>query len=418
MEGKKVLVIEESSVVSDLVRDLLVAAGFSVVQTSTSKEGLAILRQETFDTILADVEMPKTNGYQLVERLSREAATSSIPVLLLTAQGRDHELSENHPVLPTDFIRKPIDPVDLILRVRSAVGIATADSEMPGRHTQETPHGGPDRGVALSESVTNGKIITVFSLKGGVGASTIAVNLAVALQKMWNESTALVDLSLEAGALNVMLDILPTSTLDELVAKDGRLSAEIIGQHLTAHKSGVSLLSAPASPERAELVAVGAVRKVLSIMKDAFDYVVIDTPSSFGEHSLLALELADIIVLPLIPDIASVRAATTAMDIFQALSISNEKVLPIFNEVVPKGGLPRKNVESTLHAELRAIPWGGSKVIDSINLGTPLVMTDPDSPVSEAIEDLALHLSREESKAKGRQKGPDLMLKFRKRLKV
>lgn len=411
MDDKTVLVIEDSSVVSDLVRDLLEAAGLSVVQASNSRDGLALLDEQTFDAILIDAGLPSPGGYAVMGHVRERPSYVEVPILLLTSKGRDNESLPQSIAAPYDYVQKPIDPVDLIIRVRAAVGRSVPPPSL-------TSVGGDGQIPNRSSSPVGGKIITVFSLKGGVGTSMIATNLAVAFRKLWDESVALVDLSLEAGALNVLLDLMASSTLDELVAHDGSITPEVIGQYLVPHKSGVYLLSAPATPERAELVSATSLRKVLSALRDAFEYVIVDTASNFADYTLLALEIADNIVVPLTGDIASIRATTTSLDIFQALSISDQKVIPVFNELFPKSGLSRKNVESTLHVTLTPLPNGGAKVMDSINLGTPLVSTEPDFPLSVAIENLAFQLSRSESKITDRPKSPDLLVKVRKRLGV
>ena len=411
MRDRSVLVVEESSVVSDLVRDLLEAAGFSVVQTSTSRDALALLREKEFGVAVVDADMPKISGYQVLEQVRETPELTDLPVLIITGAGGDSNRREGaYGLTAQDYIHKPIDPVELIVRVRTAVGDDSSPIPLPGA-TMATPE--PE--VRLSTSDTPGEIITVFSLKGGVGTSTIAVNLAVAIQRLWSEHTALADLSLEAGALNVLLDILPTATLDELVAEKGKLSSQLITQYLVPHKSGVSLLSAPPSPERAELVDGPALRKILTFLRECFDYIVIDTASTFADHTLVALELADHIVLPIIGDISSIRAATTALDIFQALNIQDDKVTMVFNELFPKAGLSRKHAETSLHLPTHFLPFGGPKLLDSVNLGAPIVMSDPDGAFSQAVQQLAISVSRPDSEVQVPAKSGDLLSKVRMR---
>jgi pilus assembly protein CpaE len=406
-----VLVVEESSVLSDLVRDLLEAAGFSVVQASTSKDALALVEEQKYRAVLVDAAMPKIDGYQVRRQIRESQRARSVPVLLIASTD---EARGDAGLAATEYVRKPIDPVDLIVRVRGAVG----EDGLNGSTQLEPIALVVPPAVKLSESATPGKIITVYSLKGGVGTSTIAVNLALALKKLWDESIALVDLSLEAGALNILLDIMPTSTLDELVSENGRLTPELVTQYLVPHKSGVSLLSAPPSPERAELVDSGSLRKAISYLRQCFDYVVVDTASNFADHTLMALEMSDHIVLPVIGDISSIRATTTALDIFQALSISDEGVILVFNELFPKAGLSRKNVETSLHATTKAMPFGGGKLLDSVNLGAPIVTADPDHQFSQAIENLAFELSRPDAVDGVPTKQADLLSKVRRRLRA
>ena len=457
MDDHTILVVDDSCLVNDVVRDVLQAAGFRVVQALSGADALGLVGAHTFDLMIIDVDMPHMDGYELLSRVRAVPASADLPTLMLRTKEMEGKAPSTAEVLPEDYVIKPIDPVDLISRVKAQLKEGSTDTQTrtsPSEvtHEHENPGlpamsaAGEDRSpatvrssltatsatalmestsaldpttppVTLSRSVTGGKIITVFSLKGGVGTTSITTNLAISLQQLWSEPTALIDLSLEAGSLNILLDMLPTSTLDDLARQNGRLTAEIAAEYLGRHKSGVSLLAAPQSPERAELIQASTVRNVLGLLREAFDYVVIDTASNFSEHSLIALEMADTIILPLIADISSVRAANTALDIFRALSIQDERVIPVLNEIVPKVGLSRKHVESGLHRFVTPLPSGGGKMMDSINRGTPLVMAEPDLPISKAIEDLAYAVSRPESKAKQRPKPSELLLKVRKRVK-
>ena len=416
MSPDPILVVEESSVLSDLIRDLLEATGFSVVQASTSKDALALLHERAFAGVLIEAEMPGTSGYELIQEIRTSPELSKTPSLYLLAAGTDTELPEG--LAKTDCVHKPIDPVELITRVRAAVHgtpqppygtpdtVPLAAPLAPGQ-AAVTPHDAPPT-LKTSRTPGIGKIITVFSLKGGVGVSTIAVNLALSLQRMWQDSTNLVDLSLESGALNILLDIMPTATIDELAALNGNMTAEIVLQYVMPHKSGVSLLSAPPSPERAELIDGAALRKAVTFLKEQFDYVVIDTASTFAEHTLLALEVADHIILPMTGDISSIRATTTAMDIFQALSIPEERVILVFNELFPKMGLSRKHAETSMNITTMPLPYAGAKLLDSINLGDPIVQADPSNPFSMAIRDIAAAVSHPDGQLKPDDKAAGL----------
>jgi pilus assembly protein CpaE len=420
MSQDPVLIVEDSSVVSDLIRDLLEATGFTVVQASTSRDAEALLEERHFSAVIVEADMPGTNGHDLLLDIRTHPDYGSTPSLLLVSPGTDEQSIEG--MTKNDFLHKPIDPVELITRIRGVVSgtagasIAVTTTPVPVAPVEQVADPVPT--VKPSRTPGVGKIITVFSLKGGVGTSTIAVNLAVALQLMYQESTALVDLSLESGALNILLDIMPTATVDELASLNGNMTAEAVLQYLVPHKSGVSLLSAPPSPERAELIDGAALRKAVMFLKEQFDYVVIDTASSFAEHTLMALEIADHIVLPMVGDISSVRATTTAMDIFQALSIPDDRVVLVFNELFPKMGLSRKHAETSMNLTMTPLPYGGSRLLDSINLGDPIVHSDPGNPFSQAIEALAAEVSHPGGEVKNHEKSGGLFGGMRKLVKA
>src|SRR5579884_3953826 len=420
MPDQNILVIDDSCLVNDVVRDVLLAAGYGVHQALNGEDALSVLAANSFDLLLIDVEMPKMDGYTLLSRIRTMPRWATTPVLMLRTRDADQKGSAQSPVAPDDYVIKPIDPVDLITRIRAVLRKQKPAAKVAHRRTETQAQvdltEAPVPGAAISDSVTAGKIITVFSLKGGVGASTIATNLGVALQELWNEATALIDLSLESASLNVLLDILPSSAIDDLVQQNGNLDPETAAQYLARHTSGVSLLAALQSPERAELIDGAMVRNMLTLLRDSFDYVVIDTASNFAEHTLVAIEMADAIVLPLIPDISSVRTTNSALDILSALDVRDDRIFLLLNEIVPKVGLSKKHVESALHRFVTTIPSGGAKVTDSINRGAPLVLSDPDLPFCKSIEDLAFQLSRPESIAKKRSRSSELLTKVRKRV--
>jgi len=426
MSQDPILIVEDSSVLSDLVRDLLEATGFGVVQASTSKDALALLRESRFSGVLIEAEMPGISGHELVDEIKTDPELAETPTLLLITGDPDPSTLPGGLALE-DCVHKPIDPVELITRVRAAVvkggqepppAIATTSPAAPEvSPAAPIPAEAEPPTVKVSRTPGRGKIITVFSLKGGVGTSTIAVNLAIALQNMWHESTVLADLSLESGALNILLDIMPTATVDELASLNGNMTAEAVLQYLAPHKSGVSLLSAPPSPERAELIDGASLRKAVGFLRDQFDYVVIDTASTFAEHTLLALEMADHIILPLVGDISSIRATTTALDIFQALSIPDDRVIMVFNEIFPKMGLSRKHAETSMSVSTMPLPYGGAKLLDSINLGDPIVQSDPGGAFAQAIDAIATAVSHPGGEAKGKARSGDLFSRMRSRIK-
>jgi pilus assembly protein CpaE len=148
-------------------------------------------------------------------------------------------------------------------------------------------------------------------------------------------------------------------------------------------------MGAPASPEQAEIVRSDIVRLTLDLAPETFDYVVVDTASSFNENSLIALELAQNIVLPLTADMASLKTAVSTMRILKAVKIDDSKIRILLNEIVPRAGLTEEQVEAGLGRAPDLIPHAGSAFIEASNQGMPLVTLHPPPPAARAIIELA-----------------------------
>jgi pilus assembly protein CpaE len=238
----------------------------------------------------------------------------------------------------------------------------------------------------------------VFSLKGGVGTTTIAVNMAVAVKQLAPSTrVGLIDLSLEEGADALLLDILPTSTIVDW-ARENHADATpyLLNQYFVQHRTGIGLLAAPPSPEQAETVRPDLVRDTLRLAPDAFDYIVVDTASTFSESSLIALEHAQSILLPVTPDMPTLKTAVNTLRILKAVNIGDDKISVVLNEIVPRAGLTRQQVEDSLGKKVHIIPHAGPMFIEAANHGMPLVTAEQQTPVTKALVDLAKTLCEPE----------------------
>jgi pilus assembly protein CpaE len=231
----------------------------------------------------------------------------------------------------------------------------------------------------------------VFSLKGGVGTSTIAVNLAVAIKRLAPSArVGLIDLSFEQGHDALLLDIVPTSTiLDWAKSKTAEATPQVLNQYFVQHRSGISLLAAPMAPEDAEMVRPETVRLTLSLSQQAFDYIVVDTASTFSETTLISLEMAASIVVPLTPDMAALKSAVSTKRILTAVRIPEGRTRYVLNTIVPSGGLSKDQIESSLQTDLFQIPHGRSLFMAAANQGMPATTGQNPPPAARAIVDLA-----------------------------
>lgn len=374
MASARILVVDDSRLAQKMIGDRLKTAGYSVVTAYNGEEALAWLEREVPDLVISDVVMPGIDGYELCRRMRKEPRLVNVPVILLTARGGISEKVAGFEAGADDYLVKPFDPVELELRVKALLARAWA--------------------LTSGEQKPRGKIISIFSLRGGAGVSTLAVNLAVSLAQAHQQDVPLVDLALESGHAALMLDLRPSLTWADLAQQDpAAVDLEMIQRTLARHASGVLVLPAPLSPALAELVKPGIAEAILSKLAENYPYVVVDTSSTLSDVTLAALDASDTIALVLAPDLASLKVAAAALEIFESLGYPPSRVDLVLNWTFPHGGLPQKNVEAALHKTIQAvIPYEKTAAVQAINRGVPLVLLDPRSLASEAIRKLCWEL--------------------------
>ena len=229
-------------------------------------------------------------------------------------------------------------------------------------------------------------VLSVFSTKGGTGKTTIAVNLAVALARC-GKRVALVDLDLQFGDVGVFLNIPRCDTISDL-AGEANLSPSVINGCLYKHRTGVSVLCAPSSPELAETVHTEHLDKILTVLRSEFDYVVCDLSPILDDTTLFALDRSDTVYFITNPEIPALKNTRTCMGIIRALNCA-EKVRLVLN----RDGDPfigRKDVESALDMQpVLVVPVDTKSASAAINRGIPVIESYPHSKITKAIVDFA-----------------------------
>lgn len=377
-----VLIVDDSPTSVPELRNLLEHEGYAVHTALRAEEALNTLRTSKVDLVITEALLPTMDGFELVRQIRQLPTAAQVPVIMLTVRSAPEDYAASFEAGANEHFLKPMDPPKIIAAVR---GLITR-FEM-GRLEQR----GPARVTGLPARTERGQVLTVFSPKGGVGTTTIAVNLAVAIKQLAPSArVGIVDLSLEDGHDALLLDIVPTSTIVEWARENvTEATPHMLNQYFVQHRTGVALLSAPASPEQAETVRPHIVRTTLELAPHAFDYIVVDTASTFSEITLIALELAQALLIPITADMASMKSAVNTMRILQAVKIRLDKVRAIHNEIIPRAGLTRDQLQTGLGKDLFPIPFGGPAVVEAANQGVPLVTIQPPSLTARAIIDLA-----------------------------
>lgn len=257
-------------------------------------------------------------------------------------------------------------------------------------------------GISVPEKAadpTDHKVITVFSSKGGCGKSFVSSNLAVALAQKTGESVAMVDLDLQFGDLAIMLQLFPARTIYDAAQNLDRLDADALKGYLTPHRGHVFLLAAPLEPGLSETISAESVAKIIRLMKGLYKYVIIDTPPSFTDHVLAALDESDESVLITSMDVPSIKNLKLSLQTLELLGFSRDRIRLILNRADSKVGLRVQEVEKTLGTRIDVSIPSSREVPLSINRGTPLILEDPKSPVVASIMKLVEIIGAEASPA-------------------
>ncbi len=385
----RVLIIEDDLVSQKLHQKVIENAGHHVTMAADGLEGLKYAREQDFDLVISDVMMPNMDGYETCQRLRENPKTAQIPILLLTALNNLESKIKGFEAGADDYLSKPYEPDELAARV-SVLLRRKAAPVAPRQMLKK-----------------DGKVVAAFSLRGGVGVSSIAVNLAAGLAQLWGEETALVDLALTAGQSALMLNLPLRNTWADLARMEVEgIDPDVLSQTMRQHPSGVHVLSAPRHVEEGELIEGTKVHRVLEILQKSYNYVVLDLPHNFSETTLAGLDLAEELLVILAPELASVRSTVMALEVFETLEYPLNRIRLILNWVFERHGLSVPDIETGLNRDIKSvIPFSSDDFVRAINFGSPPVLQEPESPLGAIFEDLAFWVSQNEHK-KQRPKEP------------
>jgi pilus assembly protein CpaE len=243
----------------------------------------------------------------------------------------------------------------------------------------------PTMVVTAAEPAPRGRVITMFSAKGGCGKTTVATNLGAALADRGRRDVCIVDLDLAFGDVAIALQLFPAHTIADAVPLNGAIDATAVQALLTRHSAGLSAIVAPTEPSAAETIPATLISHLLNVLREEFDYIVVDTPPSFDDQVLAALDVSDLIALVVTPDVPALKSLKITIETLVELSYSRDKFRLILNRADAKVGISHAEVETTAQMVLSAQIPSSRDVPATINRGVPIVQDDPKHPVSQAI---------------------------------
>lgn len=232
------------------------------------------------------------------------------------------------------------------------------------------------------------KVITVFGSKGGLGKTTLAVNLAVKLAEE-HKKVALIDLDLQFGDVHIFLDIEPKDTIAELIQDVYLPNIDSVRTYMVVHSSGAHVLCAPKSPEYADVVSSERVQSLLSLLRSYYDYVIIDTAPGFNDITLSAIEASTMVLFVTGLDISILKNSKLSMSILESLQ-QKEKIRVIINRAAEINTITIADVQRIIDAPILAkVPSDYMTAVSALNRGVPFVQGDPNSALSRSVCDIA-----------------------------
>jgi pilus assembly protein CpaE len=306
------------------------------------------------------------------------------PIVLL-ASGEASALLE-------DALEADVADVLLLPQLTENVVFAIRKASHSGRRGKE------------ARSRGNGRVVTVFSPKGGTGKTVMATNLSTCFAKYASKRTLLLDLDLQFGDAAIMLGIEPEKTIQDLVTAPGELDPEKLAGYTSRHSSGLDVLPAPIRPEDAELVTEPKLARLMEVAKESYDVIVVDTSPFFHGPMLATLDQTDDLLLLCGLDVPTIKNVRLSLQTLQLLSFPPERVRVVLNRANSNVGMKKSEVEAALESKVRFEVPSDRAVPLAVNRSNPAVLSDPKSDFGRAVREMAKMLLPAQAAANGKRR--------------
>jgi Flp pilus assembly protein, ATPase CpaE len=382
------MIVDDVSETRENVRKLLqFESDVEVVGVArTGKEAIQVSQDLHPDVVLMDINMPDMDGISATEAI--RAKQPAVQVVILSVQGDQNYMRRAMLAGARDFLTKPPMGDELISAIRRAGAMAQSEKSKSAQIAVAPISG--NVGSMIGYGGPKGKIVTVYSPKGGTGCTTLAVNLALTLN---NEDTrvALVDGNLQFGDVAVFINEQGKNTIIDLAPRADELDPEIVEEVMLKHAaSGLHVLAAPSRPEYADKVSSGQFSKVLEYLRQIYAYVVVDTAALLTDVTLAAIDVSDLIVLVTTQDIPSIKNCRLFLDLLQTLGIERDRVLFIMNRYDKRINITPDRVTENLKQEIvSVIPFDEQTATKAVNRGIPFVLDSKNQPAARGVFSLA-----------------------------
>ena len=337
---------------------------------ATAEETIRKAKALQPDIILLDLYLPDMDGFAATEILSVEVPFSGI--ILMGSHSGHEDLRKAMLAGAKDYIVKPFPSEELF----NAINLVYASTKK--RRVDVKKEG-------------NGKVITIFSPRGGVGKTVLSTNLGVALASVDAScKVAIVDCNLQFGDVAMALNLMPKASISDMVTDIEHLDERVLSRYMVSFTENLHVLPAPFQPEKAESITQQHLTTVINLLKKHYHYIIIDTSPVFNDIILGIMDITDLLLLLAVPDIMTTKNIRLSLDTLNTLGYPQEKIVLVLNRANSKSGLSIAEMEGSLHNKFTVIlPNDGRLALSSINRGVPFIISDPSSILSQEVQLLA-----------------------------
>jgi pilus assembly protein CpaE len=374
----RVIVIDQDQVARAEVQKMLALSGFAVLgEAGYGIEAVSLAKETEPDVVIISIEEPMVRALQTVEAVADLLPQS--PIVTYSSVKDPASMRKAMLAGVSDYLITPVREEELINSVHS---VLAQEERRQARISGE-----------MDEPVACGTVLTVFGAKGGIGKTTISTNLATALVQKTNQSVVVVDLDTRFGDVAILMDIPVERSIADLALPEEEINRELLQDCLYTHNTGVTILPAPVRPTDWRSIHAGHIERVVTLLAQTYDYVVLDTPGTFNDIVARSLELATLVLLVATVDMASLKDTLLAIDMLRSWNYPQEKVKLVINAINEASNVQPQEVRRMLGREVFwSIPYDRN-ISTSTQLGMPVVVTKPNAKASESLIELAYALS-------------------------
>lgn len=382
MPASTILVIETDAAAADSLGPILVTAGYTVTRLGDADEAFARVNEHQLVVIdLGATAKPGAkSGVELCREIRATPAMAAVPVLCVASTPDVEERIGFLEAGADDVIARPFDAREVEARVEALLLRFQRSKDLSPIISND--------GLTMARAR---RIVAVYSPKGGVGTTTIAVNIAVAAARLRPDKVVLVDLDLQFGGAATHLNLDPKQTIADVVRDETAMrEPELMRTYAMRHDSGLHVLAAPVMPESAEQITPDHVTRILSTLLDGYELIVIDAGSQLDERVMTVFEAAEAVVLPVYPEIPALKAVHALLDYLNEAGSIGSKATFVLNNVFAREILKPRDIESALGTKISVdLPYDPFLYLKAVNEGVPIVIGAPRTPAAEKLVKLS-----------------------------